>query len=408
MKSSGTGPANDTLVASVPRGVLRARLSVCLVFVIMGTTMGSWSSRIPDVRRSVGLDDAAWGLANTASTAGDVVSLGVVALLIGRVSVRRLSLVGAALVLANAPLMASATTTVALMAGLATWGFAANLLSTPMNAQAVEVERRYGRPLLSTFHACFSFGVLGGGVLGTAAASADVTPGAQLAVSSGVLGALLLVWGRWLPDEAEPPHRKGGLRDRMRHRFTPQLLLLGTIAFLMSFVEGSTNQWSALYAADFLHAGGTLAAATYTAFAVASASARMVGDRAVDRLGHRRFLQLSSLTAALGAVIVVAWAQPVAALAGFVVLGLGVACVLPSVFGLAGKQPGLTAGEGVSVVVMGQWPGFLLAAPAIGALADLTDLRIALGTLVLSTLGVALLSRRAAAGEDCARAEGDD
>ncbi|MGW0336293.1 MFS transporter [Streptomyces sp. NPDC003011] len=408
MSSFGTEPTNDTLVASVPRGALRARLSVCLVFVIMGTTMGGWSARIPEVRHSVGLDDAAWGLANTASTAGDLVSLGVVTVLIGRVSVRRLSLVGAALVLANAPLMASATTTVALVVGLATWGFAANLLSTPMNAQAVEVERRYGRPLLSTFHACFSFGVLGGGVLGMAAVSVDVAPGVQLAVSSVLLGALLLVWGRWLPDDAELPRRKGGFRERVRHRFTPRLLLLGAIGFLMSFVEGSTNQWSALYAADFLDAGGTLAAATYTGFAVATATARMVGDRAVSRLGHRRFLRLSSLTAALGAVIVVAWAQPVAALAGFVVLGLGVACVLPSVFGLAGKQPGLTAGEGVSVVVMGQWPGFLLAAPVIGVLADLTNLRIALGTLVLSTLCVALLSGRAAAGADSARAEDND
>ncbi|MDB1090035.1 hypothetical protein PJ985_20970 [Streptomyces sp. ACA25] len=61
----------------------------------------------------------------------------------------------------NAPLLAGATTPVALVVGLATWGFSAGLLATPMNAQAVEVEHRYGRPLMSSFHACFSRGVLG-------------------------------------------------------------------------------------------------------------------------------------------------------------------------------------------------------------------------------------------------------
>ncbi|GAB2879165.1 cytochrome P450 [Streptomyces deserti] len=70
---------------------------------------------------------------------------------------------GLGLALVNAPLMASASTPVALIAGLVTWGFAASLLSVPMNAQAVEVERSYGRPLVSSFHACFSIAVLFGG-----------------------------------------------------------------------------------------------------------------------------------------------------------------------------------------------------------------------------------------------------
>ncbi|SFD46019.1 MFS transporter [Streptomyces aidingensis] len=377
-----------------PRDAVRARLAVCLVFALLGSVVGGWSSRIPEVRRGVGLGDASWGLANTASTAGDVVALTLITLLIGRVSVRWLSLAGASLILCTAPLLASAGTVTALLPALAAWGFSAGLLSTPMNAQAAEVERRYGRPVMSGFHACFSFGVLGGGALGTLAAAAGVTPGAQMAGNSVLLGSLLLGAARWLPDEVSRAPSGGGTLRRLRRRFTPQLLLLAAIAFVAAFVEGAAWQWSAIYAADSLGASAALAAATYTALTATAALARLGGDRLLGRLGHRRFLRLSGLVSAAGVALAVAWPHPAAALAGFAVLGLGIACMSPTVFGLAGRRPGLTAGEGVSVLVLGQWPGFLLAPPLIGALAALTGLRLALLALAAAALAAALLAAR--------------
>ncbi|GAA2447702.1 MFS transporter [Streptomyces macrosporus] len=390
------GPIGNTVPASPPREAVRARLSVCLVFAIMGTTVGGWSARIPEVRREVGLGEAAWGLATTASVVGDFVALAVVTVLVGRVSLRRLSLAGAALILLNAPLMASASTTAVLLANLAIWGFAASLLSTPMNAQAAEVERRYGRPLLSTFHACFSFGLLGGGALGTLAAATDVTPGTQMAVSGGLLGALLVAWGRWLPEEASRPGAEGRLASRLRRRLTPQLVLLAAIAFLASYAEGAAGQWSALYATDVLGSGEAVAAAIYTGLTAAAALTRLVGDRLTGRLGHRSLLRLSLPTTALGMGVALAWPHPVVALVGFAVFGVGGACVLPTVFALAGRQPGLSPGEGVSVAIIGQWPGILLAGPCVGLLAEVWDLRAALLSLVVAVLAAALLSGRIA------------
>ncbi|MEE1943392.1 MFS transporter [Streptomyces sp. TRM 70361] len=403
---AATGPDGGTLPAPPARETVRARLSVCLVFLIMGATMGGWSARIPEVRREVGLGETAWGLATTASVAGDFVALAVITVLIGRVSLRRLSLAGAVLILLNAPLMGSASATAVLLAALATWGFAANLLSTPMNAQAAEVERRYGRPLLSTFHACFAFGMLGGGALGTLAAAAGVPPGTQMAAVSLLLGSLLAVSGRWLPeetggeedtDDTGRPRREQGeerLAARLRRRLTPQLALLAAIAFLDSFAEGAAGQWSAIYAADFLGTGEAVAAAIYTGLTATAAFTRLVGDRLTGRLGHRLLLRVSLLTAAAGMGAALVWPHPAVALAGFAVFGVGTACVLPTVFALAGRQPGLSAGEGVSVAVIGQWPGLLLAGPLVGLLAGVWDLRIALLSLVAAALAAALLAGR--------------
>ena len=55
-------------------------------------------------------------------------------------------------------------------------GAANGALDVVMNAQGVTVERRLGRPILSSLHAGFSFGGLAGAGLGALASAAGVDP----------------------------------------------------------------------------------------------------------------------------------------------------------------------------------------------------------------------------------------
>ncbi|MER5214477.1 MFS transporter [Streptomyces sp. NPDC002838] len=370
-----------------------------LVFVVLGATQGGWMARIPAIRDQVGVDTARWGLLSSSSAAGDLVAIVLITLLIGRVSSRLLSLAAAALVLLNAPVLAAASAVPALVVGLTMWGVGATFLATPVNALAVAVERHQGRPLMSGFHASYSGGVLAGGALGTLAAATGVSPGVQMAISSGVLGTLLLAWAGWLPEEEVPATHKEERRP-LRQRFTPQLVLLASIAFLASFVEGAASQWSSVFTADYLDEGAALGAATYTCFSVAILVARLLGDRFVARLGRGTFVRLSLLTAALGTALALARPGLPLAIAGFTVAGLGIACVLPALIALAGRQPGVPAGEGVSVVTIGQWPGFLMAGPAVGLLTGAASLRVALVSLIAAALGAAVLSRWVVVGRE--------
>ncbi|WP_092863898.1 MFS transporter [Quadrisphaera sp. DSM 44207] len=367
----------------------RQRAAVSLLFALMGATTGSWAARIPDVREQVSLDDARWGLATTASTGGSLLSLVLVAVVIARVGPRRLTRLAAPLLLINAPLLASAHHPVPLVAGLVVQGFATNLLSTPMNAQAVQVERAAGRPVLSTFHACFSLGQLAGGLAGVVAASAGLVPAVQLAATGAVLGMLLAVTARWQPpDDVVPAH------ERTRLRVTPQLALLAGIALLAALVEGTTVQWSAVYAADALGAGAAAGAAALACFSLAMVVGRLVGDRVVERLGRARSIRASAVLTACGLALALGVGTPLAAGAGFALVGLGSACVVPTVFGLAGNQPGTAPGQGVAVAALGMWPAFLLGPPLVGALAGLAGLRSALWLLVVAAAGIAVLAGR--------------
>ncbi len=395
-----SAPPSTPSAVEIPTGgpspsLRRARRCVIALFVLMGTTTGSWAARIPGVRDQLRISDVQWGLANIGATAGSLVSLIVVLAVVVRTGPRRLALTGGTLLLFAAPLAASSTSVVPLVSALVLQGLATGLLAGPMNAQAVEVERRYGRRIMSSFHACFSLGQLAGGLLGTLASNVGVRPALQLAGSGVLLGVLLLSTFRGLPPDRHSQRSAAAGpsgRSPLRSRFTPQLLLLAVIALLASINEGSAAQWSAQYTANALGAGAAAGAATYTCYTIAMTLSRSTGDRFVNRLGQRRFLQLSETLVVVGFGTCLLAGTPVAAGIGFAVLGLGSGCIIPSVMGLAGSQSGLPAGRGVAVVSFGQWPAFLIGPPLIGAVAGLVGLRVALFTLVVASALIVVLS----------------
>ena len=370
----------------------RNRVSVCVLFAALGLTQGSWAARIPDVRDQLsGMTDARWGVLSTTMTAGSLLALAVTFLVVRRTGARRLSRIGVLVLLVDAPLLAGASSTPVLVAGLVAQGFAANFLAMAMNGQAVQVERGYGRRIMSGFHATYSGGQLAGGVLGTIAAGAGVPPAAQLTGTGLLLTVALLATLRWAPPDVPAPPAAGG--RPLRRRLSPQLLLLAGIGLMVSVNEGAASQWSAVYTSHALDAGAAAGAATFSCYSVAMLVSRLAGDRVVQRIGQRAFLGWSSLVAAAGVGLAVGVGTPAAAFAGFALLGIGSGCVAPTVYGLAGNQPHLSPGEGVAVAALAQWPAFLLGPPVIGALAGALGLRAALLLLVLTGLAIAVCSR---------------
>ncbi|MFC7106513.1 hypothetical protein ACFQQB_42565 [Nonomuraea rubra] len=181
---------------------VRARVAVSLLYVIMSVPIGGWAARVPEIRRQVGADDALWGLANTVPSLGNVAGLCVIVLLVGRVPNRLLGVAGAALVLLTVPPLAASGSFAAVVLGLSTWALVSFVMAVPMGALALEVQRRYGRPLMGGFDACFGAGTLAGGLTGTLAAALEVRPWAQFVLTSALLGLCLAATARWLPREA--------------------------------------------------------------------------------------------------------------------------------------------------------------------------------------------------------------
>jgi MFS family permease len=181
----------------------------------------------------------------------------------------------------------------------------------------------------------------------------------------------------------------GGDRPRRARRRTAALVVLGVIAGCTAFGEGALTDWGALLLREELHTTVTLGALGYACFASAMACGRLAGGRLLVALGERRLLVGGAVLAAAGGLLVVAAPSLQSALAGFVLVGLGLANVFP----LAIARAGLIGGaSGIALATTVGYTGLLGGPPAIGLLSQHLGLPAALSSVsVLALLAAALV-----------------
>jgi hypothetical protein len=117
-----------------------------------------------------------------------------------------------------------------------------------------------------------------------------------------------------------------------------------------------------------------------------------LADRLWARWGAAGLLRRSGALAALGFAVGLGVGTVPSAVAGFAALGLGLAGVVPTVFRAGADQPGVSTGPALAAVSSLGYLGFLAGPPIIGAVAQLTSLRLASGVLVLAGLVVLALA----------------
>ena len=366
----------------------RARAATTVVFFVTGFVVAAWATRIPAVQQRLALSPGGFAVAVLGLEGGALVGLPAGAALVARLG-SRLSLRLAFAVYPTALVgVALAPGLGWLVVHLAVMAAANSAVDVAMNVQGVELERRYGRPILSGLHAAHPFGMLAGGLAGVAAAAADlpVLPHFGLAGGVGLLAGLAAT--RWLVAERRQPGQALLVRPSGR------LLLLGTIAFCAFLLDGAANNWSAVHLHGERGAGTALAAAGFSAFTATLALGRLAGDRLIARFGRPRVVQAGGLIAAAGSIVVVAVPSAVPSLAGWATLGAGLAVIAPAVVGAAPGVSQAPAPVAIAAVTTLGYLGSFTGPPLVGALAELTGLSRALWLLVAASLLSALLAGR--------------
>jgi fucose permease len=120
---------------------------------------------------------------------------------------------------------------------------------------------------------------------------------------------------------------------------------------------------------------------------------RLVGDRLADRLRPHRLVRWGALLGAGGMVLATIVPGPVTTLAGYILLGLGIAASFPLTLGAAARVPGVAAPTALASTTASGYVGFVIGPPLIGLVAELTNLRVGLGVVVVVLVFAAFLSR---------------
>ena len=372
-----------------PAGYLRsARAAVLAVFFTNGVVIGTWVVRIPAIKERLGLGEGLLGVALLGAAVGALVAMPVVGALVSRFGSRRVVGISALALAVVLPTPGLASSLPLLLLAVVLLGAANGGLDVAMNAQAVAVERGYGRPIMSSFHAAWSFGGLGGAALGGLLASRGVGPLPHFAAVA-VLAAIAFVvaYGALLPSGADASEEGTPAFARP----TRALLGLGIISFCVLLGEGAMGDWSAVYLDDTLRTGPGFAAAGYAAFSLAMAFGRLFGDRLTELLGPATLVRVCGAIAAVGLGIALAVAQPLVALAGFACAGAGFSIIFPTALSAAGRTAGPT-GPALAAVTTAAYTGFLVGPPFIGFLAELTGLGYSLYLVVALSTAVIVLA----------------
>ena len=370
--------------------IRRGRVATSLCFLLFGTALGVWTARIPAVKQNLGLSDGRLSYALLAFAAGCIIGMAVLGRLTDRFGSGRVLVPAAVLegILLVPPGFSGGL--VALCAALFLFGAAHGTLNIAMNANAIEVQRAWGRPIMSSFHAIYSVGGFVGAIVGSLFARSGAGVGVTfLCVGAGVL--VLAVWAAlWVvsegPGEDGTVAAPAGERPARRSFL---LVFLGVLVLCTLVGEGTAADWSAVYLRDNLGTDAGFAAYGFAAFSVMMTVGRIFGDRLVLALGPVTLVRLSGALAAAGLGAALLVDHPWAGVAGFGLLGAGLSCIAPQVYSAAGNQDPQRAGRALSTVVSIGYLGFLLGPILIGAAATVVGLPSALWIPVVLALFVA-------------------
>ena len=370
-------------------GLRAARLAVLAVFSLNGFAFASWVVRIPAVKEKLSLSEGLLGLALLGVAIGALTAMTAVGWLITRFGSRPVVGTTALLFCLTLPLPALMPNLPLLVAALFLFGASGGALDVSMNSQAVAVEKDYGRPIMSSFHAAFSFGGLAGAASGGFIAFLGVGVVFHLLGIAALSAAVASLAYRFLLPASVDMGEPGAPAFA---RPTKALAGLGIIAFCVLLGEGAMADWSAVYLKGTLGTGAGFAAAGYAAFSLAMASGRLFGDRFAERLGPARLVRFGGVLAAVGLGSSLAAAQPEIALIGFASAGVGFSIVFPTALSAAGRTGGLAPGPALAAVSSAGYFGFLIGPPIIGFAAEIVGLGSALYIVVILSVAIALLA----------------
>jgi MFS family permease len=121
---------------------------------------------------------------------------------------------------------------------------------------------------------------------------------------------------------------------------------------------------------------------------------RMFGDKLVTKLGIKTVLKFSGLLIFSGLMLAVALPYLVTTIVGFIMVGLGVSCIVPMVFSLAGKSKNMSSSSALASISTIGYLGFVIVPPFVGFIAQNSGIRWAFGIIaLLGSLIVYLVSK---------------
>ncbi len=350
----------------------RHRLAVFSYFFCMGVTFASWASRIPNIKETLHLSEAQLGTMLLMLPLGQMVTMPISGKLVtkfGSAKVLSIAIVIYGLILFS---ISFATNIYILGTSLFLFGVTGNMSNISVNTQGINVEKLYTKSIMTAFHGAWSLAGFFGALIGLIALQLGLNITTHFLIILSIIVLNTFLNAKFLLHQDSDKES-----NEQKAKFKPDSILiqLGIIGFFSMATEGAMFDWSGVYFQQIVKAPEKLVILGYTAFMIMMASGRFIGDFLITKLGKQKILIISGSMMFIGMISSVIFPHIIVSTIGFMMVGLGVACCVPTVYSIAGKHPKIPAGMALAMVSSISFLGFLMGPPLIGFIAELLNLK---------------------------------
>ena len=365
------------------------------LFFLNGYVIGNWAPKIPEIGQRLAISESQIGIILFAFGLGAITGLPLAGVYISRFGSRLLSLLGAFLssfILLALSLVPSFE--IAIGVGFC-FGLFLGGMDVAMNANAVSVEKKLKRPIMSASHGYWSLGGLIGGATG-GWLIAEVGPVGQ---ALWVAAAGMVIWISCFfnaMEDADGDSETGGAKFRFPRQAI--VYVVGIVALMSMVPEGSVLDWAALYLIQERGADIATSGFAFAAFSLSMAVMRFFGDGLRARFGPVLLFRLSAAIAGIGMLAAALAPFPWLVIVSFCISGFGMANLLPIALSTAGNLPGMKQGVGLSIVTTLAYSGYIFVPTIIGFIAERTGfvpIYVGLAVLFIAVFALAGITRHA-------------
>lgn len=366
----------------------KRRVALGAFFFFVGLCFASWAARIPDIQAKFDLSEGQLGTLLLFLPLGSVIGLPIAGWAVHQFGSRIVIMVGAIAYALTLPLIGLAPSTWLLVPVLVFYGMLGNTMNISLNTQALNLEDEMGKSILASFHGLWSMAGFTGAGIGALMIYLGLSPAIHYTVVAGISFIIILSAQSYIIKEKAAASEGGMVLKK------PDALLLriSLIAFLGMMCEGCMFDWSGVYFKKVVMADPSLIALGYVAFMGTMAAGRFITDKVAARYTKVEVIQVSGVLIFVGLTLAVVFPTVGIATFGFLLVGLGVASIIPLSYSIAGRSKLYAPSVALALVSTISFFGFLLGPPLIGFIADLFNLKTSFAMVAVSALGITLLS----------------
>lgn len=369
---------------------LRIRMAITLFYFGQGLAFASWASRIPHIKQQLQMSDAQLGTVLLMLPIGQLLTMPLSGKLVSKFGSHNLLPITVFFYSLNLLAIAFTSSVIQLGALLFLFGVIGNMCNISVNTQGVLGENIYRKPIMASFHGAWSLAGFTGALIGLLSINLKLDTVQHFLIVFGLLIINLFANRAFLAPPSEQTITKKSFSFKPDH----MLISLGIVGFCSMATEGAMFDWSGVYFQDIVHAPTELVTLGYASFMIMMAIGRFIGDYILQRIGRQRTLQISGVLMFLGMTLSVVFPTIYASTIGFMLVGIGVACNIPTVYSLAGRHPSIPSGMAIAMVSTISYLGFLLGPPLIGYIAEIFSLRFSFALFSIFGLLMLVISSR--------------